>query len=333
MRRPIPPPPPGDGSCGFCGFQIPSESFDGPAGTAFCSERCRQSHADRESPFAGRFGFKQYSLGVSALDALLPWGIPANSFVLLTGHEGIRHRGLQTELVWRALTRGEAGIIVTYVDPPVAIVDHFLTFGWNVLPFLESEQLQIIDCFTHRLREDHRSPSHQVEWNDFVDRFLQEPVTVISDPTNLRSVETNLHETLRQNDMIGSGIVVLDSLNEIEVQGVQHGTEQFIKEVRGDICNRNFVPIFASATQSTTEEFAQEHAYLFDGIIDMRRTESLIPGARIKQLSIRKMDGVRYRPQWVPYEHTGHGFEIYDPQHECELVSAPPQHDVIGRSQ
>lgn len=306
--------------CAFCGFEIPTAPVESTDGRTCCSDRCREASAADEQPHAGRFGFKQFYPGVAALDALLPWGMPANSFVLLAGHEGIRHRGLQTELVWRALRRGERAIMISYVDPPVAVADHFLTFGWNVLPYLEAGDLHIIDCFSNRLREEHQSPSHQIPWNDHLDGFLEDAVSTISDTTNLRSVENSLHETLRDQEMIGSGLVVIDSLNEIELQSHEHGTEQFIKEIRADVCNRNFVPIFASTTLSEHEDFARGHAYLFDGIVDMQREESIIPGSRIKELSVRKMDGVRYRPEWAAYENAGHGFELYDPHTDFEMM-------------
>ena len=305
--------------CAFCGFVIPSTRVSGIDDHAFCSRRCHDAFARGEEPHAGRFGFKQFFTGVAALDDLLPWGMPANSFVVLAGREGIRHRGMQTELVWRTLTRGEPAIVITYVDPAVAIADHFLTYGWNVLPYLEGGDLHIIDCFSNRLREDHQSPSHQVAWNDHLDGFLDDSVTVISDTTNLRSVESALHATLERQEMVGAGVVVIDSLNEIELQSQETDTEQFIKEIRADVCNRNYVPIFASTTLSDAEDFAQRHAYLFDGIVDMRRDESLIPGARIKQLSVRKMDGVRYRPEWAAYDNAGRGFELYDPHADLEV--------------
>lgn len=319
--------------CAFCGYQIPTTPVPSEAGVLCCSEHCRDAYEAGDEPFAGRVGFKRFSTGVAALDDLLPQGIPANSFVLLAGEEGIRHRGLQTELVWRALRRGEPAVVISFVDPPIAVVEHFFTFGWNVLPYLESGQLQVVDCFTSRLREEHRSPEHQVPWNEFLRGALEEAVTVVRDTGDLRETENRLHECLVAREMVGTGLVVVDSLNEVEIQGQGHETEQFVKEIRGDVCARKFVPIFASTTGTEDRKFAREHAYLFDGIVQMRRNDSLVEGAWLKELGIRKMDGVPYRPHWVAYENTGRGgFRTFDPETEFASMygyrpgqSGPPE--------
>jgi KaiC/GvpD/RAD55 family RecA-like ATPase len=318
--------------CAFCGYELSDARVRDSAGVAYCSERCRDAAEAGEEPFAGEFDFKRFSPGVPALESLLPNGIPSNSFVLLTGESGIRHRGLQTELVWRTLRRDEPAIVITFVDPPIAIVEHFLTFDWNVLPYLESGDLQIIDCYTMRLRKKHRTPDHQAPWNEFLGGFLDGSVSVIQEPGNLESVENSLHDHLEAADMTGTGIVVIDSLNEVEIQGREAETEQFIKEVRGDVCSRKFVPIFASVTGTADEQPTKEYDYLFDGIVQMQRNESRIEGVRLKQLSIQKMDGALYRPHWVTYEITGpSGFRIFTP--ETDLLSVYGSPTLSGRAE
>lgn len=319
--------------CDYCGYVVSAAPITDAAGAVFCSGRCRDAYGDGDEPFVGRFGFRQYTTGVGALDSLLPNGIPANSFVLLAGRDGIRHRSLQTELVWRALQRGEPAILISFVDPPVAVVEHFLTFGWNVLPYLEAGAFHIVDCFTNRLRERHRTPDQQVAWNDFITGFLDETVTTIKDTTNLRSVESALHNRLKAQGMVGTGLVVVDSLNEIETQVNELQTEQFLKEIRGDVCNRNFVPIFASTTITDDEKFTAEHAYLFDGIVDMFYDSSIVPGARLKQLGIRKLDGCRYRPYWVSYEVLeGLGLHAFDPRTEFQSIYGMPDSGTAGNA-
>lgn len=319
-------------TCAFCGYPIPEQPVATIDGAFCCSNRCHNAMKNDEREFAERFGFKRFVPCVAVLDTLLPYGVPANSFVLLEGEEGMRHRSLQTELVWRALNRGEPAIMITYVDPAIAVVEHFLTFGWNVLPYLESGALQILDCFTNRLREKHQVPEFQSEWNEYLHGFLDESVDVINETDDLRSVEDKLHSHLERADMVEQGVVVIDSLNELISQGNEGETGQFIKEVRGDICSRKFVPIFTSMTVEGGN-FPQERSYLFDGIIEMRRNEDIVGGFRLKQLSIRKMDGVSYRPDWVAYEHAGQrGFHQFDPEFDLQSVyrtlsqrTRPPQ--------
>jgi KaiC/GvpD/RAD55 family RecA-like ATPase len=183
-----------------------------------------------------------------------------------------------------------------------------------VLPYLESGRLRIIDCFTSRLRKEHQSPTHQTDWNEFLAGFLDGPVTRVHETDNLESMEDSLHTQLAEMQMVGTGIVTIDSLNEVDIQGHESGTEQFIKEVRADVCSRKFVPIFTSVTSSENDTFARDYRYLFDGIVRMRSDESFGENVRLKQLGVRKMDGVLYRPHWVTYEITGQaGFQVVDP--------------------
>lgn len=321
-------------TCAFCGYPIPGTPVrSGSESATFCSTTCAEASANGEEPFLGREDFKQFYPGVAVLDRLLPWGMPANSFVLFSGEAGMRHRGLQTEIVWRTLERGEPAVIVSFVDGAQAIVDEFLAFDWNVLPYLESGDLHLIDCFTNRLREGHRIPEKQTDWNAYIEAFLEEAVTIVRDPTNLQEVETKLHEAVESLDMVGRGAIVIDSLNEVTTQGRELPTEQFIKEIRTDICKRLFVPIFTSRTTTDENDFAQSHTYIFDGIIDMRHTEDVVSNARLKQLNVRKMDGVRYRPDWVAYENGGYnGFVTIPTGPTPASRTTPPTSSPSGRT-
>lgn len=313
------------GQCDFCGYEVPESSVvsgdDSPY--TFCSAGCRSAFDDGDTSFVGRRAYTRRSTGVSALDALLPWGLPANSFVLLSGAPGIRHRELQTELIWRTLSRGEPAVLVSLVDPPIGIVDEFLSLGWNVLPYLESENLQIVDCFTSRLREDHQSPVRETEWNAHLRPRIEPIVTRVDEPTDMRAIENRLLEAMDAVDMNGTGIVVIDSLNELETQGQKHRARQFLQEVRAEVCKRLFVPLFAGATTSVEDSYSLEHSYFFDGIIDMRRNEDLVPSIRLKELSIQKMDGVSYLPDWVTYENFGDGFVIFDSDRTGSVYLSP----------
>lgn len=55
----------------------------------------------------------------------------------------------------------------------------------------------------------------------------------------------------------------------------------------------------------------------------MQRNENLVPSIRLKQLSIQKMDGVSYLPDWVTYENFGDGFVIFDPDRTESVYLSP----------
>lgn len=316
-------------TCTYCSQPIPTsiEPVTGP-GTgplAFCTETCADASAEGREPFVGTDSFRLMRTGVRALDTLLPWGMPANSMVLLAGEEGLRHRGLQTELAWRALQRGEPVVFVSFLDTPVSILEQFRAFGWNLLPYLESGDAHVIDCFTNRLRKEHRLPERQVAWNDYVESFFDGTVTEVREPEDLREVETKLHDALDANDVLDEGVVLVDSINEATSRGREFQTEQFVAEVRADVCKRRFVPMFVSTTITDDATFARDQGYLFDGIVDMRHNGDLVRMARLKQLSVRKMDGVRYLPDWAAYENLGDGgFQVFDPATQLDAVYGHP---------
>jgi YHS domain-containing protein len=115
----------------------------------FCSTTCRDALETADRVFTEYHGFRRLTTGVSALDSSLPQGVPRNSFVLLTDLAGTRSEAIQAELVWRALQRGEPVVYMSFLEPPVSVVQEFVTLEWNVLPSLEAGDMQIIDCFTY----------------------------------------------------------------------------------------------------------------------------------------------------------------------------------------
>jgi len=115
----------------------------------FCSATCRDALETADRVFTEYHGFNRLTTGVSALDSGLPQGVPRNSFVLLTDLAGTRSEAIQAELVWRALQRGEPVVYMSFLEPPVSVVQEFVTLEWNVLPSLEAGDMQIIDCFTY----------------------------------------------------------------------------------------------------------------------------------------------------------------------------------------
>jgi len=249
--------------------------------------------------------------------------VPTNHFVLLSGTQGSRHRELQTELLWRTLNRGQPAIIISMVDPLVAIVEEFLELDWYVLPYLDAGQLQIVDCFTSRLREGHQSPNRLIDWNQHLKGRIDPIVERVEDATDMPAIENRLFAAIDTVDIAGTGIVVIDSLNELEIQGQRLQASQFLQEIRAEVSKRLFVPIFASATMSAEKAYSLKHSCFFDGIIDMRRNESVVADMRLKQLSIRKMDGASYLPHWVAYENFGDGFVSFDPNHAQSVYQSP----------
>jgi KaiC/GvpD/RAD55 family RecA-like ATPase len=262
--------------------------------------------------------------GVSALDSSLPEGIPRNSFVMLTDLAGTRREALQAELVWRALQRGEPVVLMSFLEPPVSVIQDFVSLEWNVLPSIEDGNLHILDCFTYRVDDRERMQDRMSTWNAHLQKVAKQSTTTVRDPSDVSQLENRLDGVLEKMDMQDQGIVVIDTLTELGslVQPVQ--AYNFVKNVRADVCKGRFVPIFASATLTGDGDgFPHDLGYMVDGIVEMRLNEELVEGALVKQIRTRKMGGVLTFPEWQSYEYTaGQGIVTFDPQEQLEQAEA-----------
>ncbi len=316
----------GSNRCDYCSGTFPLEPItlehDGIE-YAFCSSACREALQTGEKVFTPHRGYRWYEPGVAALDAKLPQGILRNSFVLLSGQPGTRESELHAELAWRALERGESAVFVSFQEPPVSIVESFLTLGWNVLPFLESGDFSILDCFTHRVENRDRMLDRMNDWSAHLYRVASPQVTAVQDPSDVRTVESRLDDCLNDAEMIDQGVVVLDSLTELGslVQPVK--AYDFVKNVRADVCKGRFVPVFASAAyHGDMSQFPHDLAYVFDGVVDLELNSDIIEDALIKRIRVRKMAGALSYPVWTAYEFTSDdGLVTFDPKAEVEKGS------------
>lgn len=316
---------PGDdrNRCDFCRLPCPAKSvtLEYESDTyEFCSTTCRDEMQKNDRVFTEYHGFRQIETGVSGLDNHLPEGLPRNSFVLISGDEGTRNNAIQAELVWRTLQRDESAVVVSFTEPPVSVVEQFLSLEWNVLPYLETGQLHIVDCFTYRVGDRKRMFARMDDWNQFLHRVTIAATTTVRDPSDTSELQHKLDNCLEALSMGDTGIVVIDSLTEFGtlVQPVQ--AYDFVKDLRADVCKGRFVPVFAGATFVGEDDiFPHDLGYVIDGLIDLQLNGSIIEDVLVKRIRIRKMNGVLAIPEWVAYEYTGgDGLVTFDPLEELE---------------
>jgi KaiC/GvpD/RAD55 family RecA-like ATPase len=317
-----------DDRCDYCRLRCPEEpvtlEMDGET-FSFCSETCRDAMENSDRVFTEYHGHRRFKSGVSAIDRSLPQGVPRNAFVIIGGQAGTRDAALQAELVWRTIQREEPAVFVTFQNPPMAIVEHFITLGWNVQPYLESGQLRILDCFTERLGDPRRMIDRLCEWNQHLDRAADAATLTVSDPSDTDELENKLDGLLEEGSMVDTGAVVVDSLTEFGslVQPIQ--AYDFVKDLRAVVCKGRFVPIFAGATYGTGEEepFPHDLDYLVDGVVDLELNGSIVEDTLLKRIRVRKMRGVLTVPEWRAFEYTSHtGMVPFDPAAEIEKARA-----------
>ncbi|MCU4744723.1 RAD55 family ATPase [Natronoglomus mannanivorans] len=307
--------------CSHCTYPIADELVQGTddAPGPFCSEACRDAAAADE--IVRDDGYKRFTTGVEPLETLVPRGVPSDAFVLLTGDEGTRRTELTTELVWRALTRGEPAVIVAFTNPPIAVLERFFALDWNPLPYLEMDRLRIVDCFTHRLEDRDAFENTRNDWGRFVGDVAEDAVVAVRDPSDVREVANALDRALDDLEMTETGVVVLDSIDEIDTLVQDRLIHNFVTDVRATVCKARFVPMFASATTSGDRAYPIDDEYVFDGIVDFRLADDVIPETRLTQLGVRKLVGAQFVPQWETYAVSpGRGLFTFDPETESTDV-------------
>jgi len=332
--------------CDFCRLPRPAGTIEAEIDGetyVFCSTHCRDAMVNADRVFTRYHGHRRFSPGVAAIDAVLPQGCPRNAFLLCSAQAGTRVGALQAELVWRALQRGEPAVLVTFQEPPASVVERFVTLDWNVLPYLESGQLRVVDCFSYRMA-DHGEPHGAVSpWNTHLAEAVAPATERVRDPTDADEIANKL-ETVLDGDggpaakvrgsagttgtgrevMVETGIVVIDSLTEFGslVQPVQ--AYDFVKDLRADVCKARFVPVFAGATYGgDADAFPHDLAYVADGLVDCKLDGEIVADGLVKRMRVRKLDGVLSYQRWIAYEFTaGRGLVPFDPEAQIEQAEA-----------
>jgi len=320
--------------CDFCRLKCPESpvtmEHDGET-YSFCCQACKEATEESDRVFTEYRGYHRFWPGVSALDAALPQGMLRNSLVLLSEQAGGRSESVHAELVWRALRRGEPAVFVTFQEPPMAVVEAFLTMDWNVLPYLERGQLHILDAFTYRMDDQERMYERMNDWNHHLYRVLDPATTRVRDATDTSELANKLDSCLESLAMVDTGVVLVDSLTELGtlVQPVQ--AYSYVKDLRADVCKGRFVPVFAGATFSgDASAFPHDLDYVADGVVDMELDSEIVEDTLIKRTRIRKMSGVLAYSEWTAYEYTaGVGMVTFDPGEEMNESGKRPD-DVDG---
>jgi KaiC/GvpD/RAD55 family RecA-like ATPase/YHS domain-containing protein len=333
--------------CDFCRLPTPtgrvSAEVEGET-YQFCSKHCRDAMVAADRVFTRYHGHRRFDLGVAAIDGVLPQGCPRNAFLLCSAQAGTRVGALQAELVWRALQRGEPAVFVTFQEPPASVVERFVTLDWNVLPYLESGQLRVVDCFSYRMA-DHGEPHGRASsWNAHLADAVAPATEIVRDPTDVEEVSNKLESVLDGSEgtdgewsaepMVESGIVVIDSLTEFGTLVQPVRAYDFVKDLRADVCKSRFVPVFAGATYGgDADAFPHDLAYVADGLVDCKLDGEIVADGLVKRLRVRKIDGVLSYQRWIAYEFTaGQGLVPFDPQAEIEKSEAAEADEAEGTS-
>ncbi|MFC6716829.1 RAD55 family ATPase [Natrialbaceae archaeon GCM10025810] len=311
--------------CDYCGYPIPNDVKEPEEDEGkFCSEACLEAGEEGES-MPEPEAYKRVVTGVEPLDSLVRNGLPTDAFVLLSGEEGTRREELLAELAWRALERGEPAVVVSYTNPPTATLERFFENGWNVLPALENDRLRVLDCFTSRLDDPDAYGEAENEWKEFVGEAAGDALVNVDDSTDPGTVVSELEDALEDLEMTETGIVTIDSVDALETELEEGSLREFATTVRARVCKARYVPIVGGAMAFADERgrgieprsAIGRRPFEVDGIVDLRLADHLAPETRLRQMSVRKLVGAQFSPQWTTYDHApGRGLYTFEPSTE-----------------
>ncbi|MCS4542396.1 MAG: KaiC domain-containing protein, partial [Euryarchaeota archaeon] len=94
--------------------------------------------------------FKRIPFGIPGIDELTNGGIPLPSAILLLGDPGTGKSVITQQFIWEGLRLGQPGIYFCVDHSPQSVRENMASFGWNVKPYEDKEELILVDAFLGR---------------------------------------------------------------------------------------------------------------------------------------------------------------------------------------
>lgn len=267
---------------------------------------------------------KLFMPGIEPLNVALPVGIPYSSLSLILGPGGVGKSVMMANLSWNFLkSEGNTVVHVTFDDSPDALLSLYGFFGWDVSKYVREGRFKIVDCFSFRLGS-FRKPVDGVV-RELEVKELSSLVYAISDAVSSAR---------------GSGLILIDSLNELVLKFEVSQFVDFIKTLRAIVGKGlgNIILATMHITTDTFQEVVNYIEYLVDGIVETRINPTLLEyGIPVKELMVRKMRGVPTNPIWIPYVISDSGISAVDMQKLAKILQKKAQEvetlkKVIGGS-
>lgn len=87
---------------------------------------------------------ERLSTGIKGLDQMIEGGFPRGSAVLLSGSSGTGKTIIGTQFIMDGLLKNEPGVIVSFEEDAVQILENSRMFGWNLDEYENKNMLKII---------------------------------------------------------------------------------------------------------------------------------------------------------------------------------------------
>ncbi len=256
----------------------------------------------RSSPLVERVNF-----GIEPLDWGAPEGVLRSSAIMISGESGTGKSALVAHIAANFMLRGERCLYVALDDSPESFIEQLESFGWRGKELYQKGLLYIIDGYTYT-----------------TGRYVSSPFSNRS--VNVQKVDELANAIIASTEelkMSGSGILVIDSLNDLLYFHDITRVVMFIKSVRAFVSKSKKVlslMVLHTDTESAAE-LARGVEHLFDGVIYTRINEDLRKlGIPLKELLVKKLRGCPTNPFWIPYAVTSKGVMPVDTEKLANLI-------------
>lgn len=92
---------------------------------------------------------EKISTGIEGFDKLVNGGLPKGRSYLVSGEPGTGKSIFLLQFLLEGIKKGEKGIYISIDEKPEHIIQDSFQLGWDLKPFLENGQLQIIDVTSY----------------------------------------------------------------------------------------------------------------------------------------------------------------------------------------
>ncbi|MEM4487177.1 MAG: ATPase domain-containing protein, partial [Desulfurococcaceae archaeon] len=221
---------------------------------------------------------------------ILPSGIPRNSLVVLTGEGGSGKSVILAHIVKDAILNNETVVYVALDDDPQTVVNQLSSFGLNAVELCSKKQLIILDSYSYlsRTKRPHQCVEEEIS------------------PDNPDGIITSLNKVVEKYKINESGLIALDSLNEVMILLDPTRFVLFIKSLRANFAKAR--SILTIATLHTSTEGFKEYLLTIEHLVDGILETASLPGEIaqqvpifIRQISVRKIKGSQGRQGWILY--------------------------------
>lgn len=248
-------------------------------------------------------------VGIEPLDVGAPEGILRTSTVLIAGESGTGKSALIAHIAANFMLKGEKCVYVALDDSPESFVEQLESFGWPGRDFYANELLYIIDGYTYT-----------------TGKYLASVYSKKS--INVQKIDELMYSILSAVEELkleGSGILVIDSLNDLFYFHDMSKIVMLIKSIRAHVAKSRKVLSFIVLHTDTEEmmELEKNIEHLFDGVVYTRINEDLRKiGIPLKELLVKKLRGSPTNPFWIPYAVTNSGIRPVDMEKLMRLIKS-----------